>query len=101
VADGLYERLVSAGVEVLYDDREVSLGAKFKDADLIGAPIRLTLTPRSLQRGGVEIKARSDSVGCVVPIEGVVAAVNREISRQEDQMSRGDSVASAPDESLA
>jgi prolyl-tRNA synthetase len=101
VADGLYERLVSAGVEVLYDDRGESLGAKFKDADLIGAPIRLTLTPRSLQRGGVEIKARSDSAGYVVPIEGVVAAVNREISSQEDQMSRGDSIASAPDESLA
>ena len=101
VADGLYERLVSAGVEVLYDDRGESLGAKFKDADLIGAPIRLTLTPRSLQKGGVEIKARSDSIGYVVPIEGVVAAVNREIFRQEDQMSLGDSIASAPDESLA
>src|ERR671921_459241 len=100
-ADGLYERLVSAGVEGLYDDRRVSLGAKFKDADLIGAPIRLTLTPRSLQKGGVEINARSDSIGYVVPIEGVVAAVNREISRQEDQMSLGDSIASAPDESLA
>jgi prolyl-tRNA synthetase len=97
MADGLYERLVSAGVEVLYDDRRESLGAKFKDADLIGAPIRLTLTPRSLQRGGVEIKARSDSAGYVVPIEGVVAAVNREISSQEDQISRGDSIASAPD----
>jgi prolyl-tRNA synthetase len=101
MADGLYERLVSAGVEVLYDDRRESLGAKFKDADLIGAPIRLTLTPRSLQRGGVEIKARSDSAGYVVPIEGVVAAVNREISSQEDQISRGDSIASAPDENLA
>jgi prolyl-tRNA synthetase len=95
--DGLYERLVSAGVEVLYDDRRESLGAKFKDADLIGVPVRLTLTPRSLQRGGVEIKARSDSTGSVVSIEEVVAAVNREISRQEAQISRGDSVASAPD----
>jgi prolyl-tRNA synthetase len=93
-ADGLYERLVSAGVEVLYDDRRESLGAKFKDADLIGVPVRLTLTPRSLQRGGVEIKARSDSAGSVVSIEEVVAAVNREI---EAQISRGDSVASAPD----
>src|SRR5215210_4201205 len=80
MADGLYERLVSAGVEVLYDDRRESLGAKFKDADLIGAPIRLTLTPRSLQRGGVEIKARRGSEGYVVPIEGAVAALRREIS---------------------
>src|ERR687889_2336925 len=85
MADGLYETLVSAGVEVLYDDWRESLGAKFKDADLIGAPIRLTLTPRSLQRGGVEIKARSDYAGYIVPIEEVVAAVNKEISRQEAQ----------------
>jgi prolyl-tRNA synthetase len=97
-AEGLYERLVSAGVEVLYDDRRESLGAKFKDADLIGVPVRLTLTPRSLQRGGVEIKARSDSAGYIVSIEEVVTAVNKEISRQEAQIPRDDSVASAPDE---
>jgi prolyl-tRNA synthetase len=80
VADGLYERLVSAGVEVLYDDRRESLGAKFKDADLMGAPIRLTLTPRSMEKGGVEIKARGGSEGYVVPIDGAVAALRREIS---------------------
>jgi prolyl-tRNA synthetase len=89
MADGLYERLVSAGVEVLIDDRRESLGAKFKDADLIGAPIRLTLTPRSLQKGGVEIKARQGSEGYVVPIQEAVAAVKREISP-------GDSITSAP-----
>ena len=44
-SDGLYEALRSLGVEVLYDDRRESLGAKFKDADLIGIPLRLTLTP--------------------------------------------------------
>jgi prolyl-tRNA synthetase len=79
LADGLYEGLVSAGVEVLYDDRRESLGAKFKDADLIGAPIRLTLTPRSLQKGGVEVKARRDAEGYVVPIEEAVAAVRKEV----------------------
>src|SRR5215204_4601282 len=86
MADGLYERLVSAGVEVLYDDRRESLGAKFKDTDLIGAPIRLTLTPRSLQRGGVEIKARRGSEGFVVPIEKTVAAVRGEISDLEAEI---------------
>src|SRR5829696_8323695 len=83
MADGLYERLVSAGVEVLYDDRPESLGTKFKDADLIGVPIRLTLTPRSLENGGVEIKARRETEGYVVPIEEAVAAVSSEISRLE------------------
>jgi prolyl-tRNA synthetase len=92
MADGLYERLVSAGVEVLYDDRRESLGAKFKDADLIGAPIRLTLTPRSLQRGGVEIKARCGSDGYVVSIQRAVAAVRRGISDLEAEISPEDPV---------
>ena len=83
VAEGLYESLISAGVEVLYDDRRESLGTKFKDADLIGVPIRLTLTPRSLENGGVEIKARRETEGYVAPIEEAVAAVSSEISRLE------------------
>jgi prolyl-tRNA synthetase len=74
-ADGIYEDLGSSGVEVLYDDRRESLGAKFKDADLIGLPLRLTLTPRSLQRGGVEVKARDDAESRIVPVDDVVGAV--------------------------
>jgi prolyl-tRNA synthetase len=101
LADGLYEGLVSAGVEVLYDDRRESLGAKFKDADLIGAPIRLTLTPRSLQEGGVEIKARLSPESFVVPIEGALAAVRKEISDLEAELSPGDSTTPASRESLA
>ena len=75
MADGLYEELGSTGLEVLYDDRRESLGAKFKDADLIGIPLRLTLTPRSLQKGGVEIKARADTENHIVPVDDVVEAV--------------------------
>src|ERR687889_1225420 len=100
IADGLYGRLISAGVEVLYDDRLESLGAKFKDADLIGAPIRLTLTPRSLQGGGVEIKGRSEAENYIVPIQEAAAAVRREISDLESEVSPGECIASAPDESL-
>jgi prolyl-tRNA synthetase len=74
-AEGLYAMLRSAGVEVLYDDRGESLGAKFKDADLIGAPIRLTLTPRSLQQGGVEVKARRDTEARIVSTDEVVFVV--------------------------
>ncbi|MDQ3498102.1 MAG: proline--tRNA ligase [Actinomycetota bacterium] len=101
VAEGLYEGLVSAGVEVLYDDRRESLGAKFKDADLIGAPIRLTLTPRSLQRGGVEIKARRSSESYIVPIEEAVAAVRKDISGLEAESTPGNSIISASRESPA
>jgi prolyl-tRNA synthetase len=79
-ADGIYEDLGSSGVEVLYDDRRESLGAKFKDADLIGLPLRLTLTPRSLQRGGVEVKARDDAESRIVPVDDVVEAVRSKLA---------------------
>jgi prolyl-tRNA synthetase len=99
LADGLYDTLVTTGVEVLYDDRRESLGAKFKDADLIGVPVRLTLTPRSLENGGVEIKARRRSKSYVVPIEEAAAAVRREISDLEAEISPGDFTMSVPHES--
>jgi prolyl-tRNA synthetase len=79
-ADGLYEGLRSAGVEVLYDDRRESLGARFKDADLIGIPLRLILTARSLQRGGVEVKVRSDAESQIVSIDEVVEVVQSKIA---------------------
>jgi len=82
-ADGVYEELRSTGVEVLYDDRRESLGAKFKDADLIGLPLRLTLTPRSLQRGGVEIKARDDGESDILPIDEVVEVVRSKLADLE------------------
>ncbi|CAN5175664.1 proline--tRNA ligase [soil metagenome] len=68
-AAALYEELSTAGIEVLYDDREESLGPKFKDADLIGLPLRLTLTPRSLGNGGVEVKERASGDSGVVAVE--------------------------------
>ncbi len=61
-AEALYEQLLAAGVEVLYDDRDgLGAGVKFKDADLIGIPWRVTLSARSIAQGGVEVKRRSES----------------------------------------
>src|SRR5262249_5519761 len=48
-ADALYETLREAGIEALYDDRDVAPGVKFNDADLIGIPLRATISARSLQ----------------------------------------------------
>jgi prolyl-tRNA synthetase len=87
-AEGLYEELRSSGVEVLYDDRRESLGAKFKDAGLIGIPLRLTLTPRSLQRGGVEIKARGEAESYIVPIDDVVEKVRSKLADLERSTER-------------
>jgi prolyl-tRNA synthetase len=60
VGEDIYNQLKSAGVEVLYDDRKESAGVKFADADLIGAPIRITVGNRSLKEGKVEIKLRAN-----------------------------------------
>lgn len=57
-AESLYVSLQQAGFEVLYDDREASAGVKFKDADLMGIPWRVTVSSRNLDQGGVEVKQR-------------------------------------------
>lgn len=57
-AEDLYQKLQAAGVEVLLDNREERAGVKFKDADLIGIPLRVTLGPKSLKQGKVELKKR-------------------------------------------
>lgn len=60
-ADRLYEELQGKGVEVLYDDRRVSAGVMFSDADLIGVPFRVTVSPRNMKQNMVEIVSRDKS----------------------------------------
>ena len=57
-AEGLYQTLLAAGVEVLYDDRDAGPGEKFADAELLGCPVRLTVGRRSLESGEVEVQLR-------------------------------------------
>lgn len=85
-SEQLYKDLHAAGVEVLYDDRKESLGSKFKDADLMGNPIRLTLTPRSLENGGVEIKDRRSGESSIVTLGEVVDVVQQRISELEGRI---------------
>lgn len=60
VAEDLYQQMTAAGIEVLLDDRKERPGVKFKDADLIGIPVRITIGPKSLAVGQVEVKYRCD-----------------------------------------
>jgi len=60
---------------VLYDDREESPGVKFNDADLIGIPLRLTVSGRSLENGGVELKLRNRTEREIIPLDTVVTRV--------------------------
>lgn len=65
-ADKLYDKLAAAGVDVLYDDRDESAGVKFADADLIGVPVRLTVSRKTVERDSAEVKRRdSDEVRLV------------------------------------
>jgi prolyl-tRNA synthetase len=68
-AESLYESLTARGYEILYDDRDESAGVKFNDADLIGVPLRLTVSPRSLGAGGIEAKLRSAVEKEILPLE--------------------------------
>lgn len=74
-ADQLYTRLEQAGFEVLFDDRDESPGVKFNDADLIGIPVRLTVSERSLKEGGVEMKLRKQSEKRIVSTQLVLSEV--------------------------
>jgi prolyl-tRNA synthetase len=78
-ADRVYETLLKAGIEVLYDDREESPGVKFNDADLIGIPIRVTVAAKSLAKGGVEVKRRDQPKPEIVAEADLVARVQAEI----------------------
>lgn len=78
-AERLYAELVGEGIEVLYDDREESPGVKFNDADLIGLPIRLTVSGRSLQQGGVEFKRRDSVEKEIIQYDQVLTKVRSEM----------------------
>lgn len=68
-AEKIYKNLSEKGVEVLFDDREVSAGEKFADSDLIGIPYRVVVSKKSLAAGGVEVKKRNEEKSEVVSIE--------------------------------
>jgi prolyl-tRNA synthetase len=72
VAEKLYTELEAAGFEVLFDDRPESPGVKFNDADLLGIPLRVTVSPRTLEKKSVEIKKRAEKEAELVPLDGVV-----------------------------
>ena len=82
-AEALYNDMRSAGIEVIYDDREASPGFKFSDCDLMGIPLRVVVSPRSLAAGEVELQIRESGerknmpyVGCVEEIGKIIAELS-------------------------
>jgi prolyl-tRNA synthetase len=80
IAEQLYGQLQAANLEVLFDDRIETAGVKFNDADLIGLPLRVVVSKRSLKQGGVELKWRSQKESRVVPVTEAVEAIRHEIN---------------------
>jgi prolyl-tRNA synthetase len=68
-AEKIYKQLLDKGIDVLLDDRDLRGGVKFKDADLLGIPIRITVGQKSIAEGNVEIKLRAESKSEKVPIK--------------------------------
>lgn len=74
-AEKIYENLTKNNLEVLYDDREVSAGEKFADADLIGLPYRLVISEKSLKAGGVELKRRAEKESKIINAKDILKEI--------------------------
>jgi len=80
-ADSLYADLQEIGVDVLLDDRNERPGVKFKDADLVGIPLRVTIGPKALEKGRVELRRRREGQTEEVALGEVIKKTNSIISQ--------------------
>ena len=85
-ADKLYKELLDKGVEVIYDDRKISPGVKFSDADLLGVPLRVNVSPRNLEAGVCEILTRDKTINMTIPVSEVVRNVLDLIKQLKDNI---------------
>ena len=79
-AGDLYKELWAQGIECLYDDRtDQSAGVKLNDADLLGLPVRLIISPRNLEQGSVEVKGRREDESTMVPLDRVAEDIRQRL----------------------
>ena len=78
-SEEMYLSIVKEGIDVLWDDRSESAAIKFNDADLLGLPVRLVVSPRNLKAGVVEIKGRGDSESGSVDLDAVIGIVRERL----------------------
>jgi prolyl-tRNA synthetase len=88
LARKLHDDLAAAGVEVLLDDRDARAGVKFKDADLVGIPLRVVIGPRGLKQGKLEIKWRWDAKPELIELDGAVQAVAELVQEERTSAAR-------------
>ena len=74
-ADQLYDALQKAGVEVIYDDRDIRAGAMFADADLLGVPVRVVIGPKNLKNGQFELTTRDKKISKLADLDRAVEEI--------------------------
>lgn len=77
-AEKVYQALQAKGIEVLYDDRELSAGEKFAEADLIGCPYRLLISAKTIAAGGLELKRRDEEESSLIPDSEIIEILSRD-----------------------
>lgn len=85
-ADNLYKEMQKAHIEVIYDDRNVRPGVMFSDADLLGVPIRVVVSPRNMKESVVELSTRDKSVQEKVPIDQTLDTIKKLIEKLMDEI---------------
>ena len=86
VADNIYETLKKDRIEVIYDDRKVRPGVMFSDADLLGVPVRVIVSPKNLQENLCEILTRDKKIAKRVPVEDTVEEIKQTIKQLYDEI---------------
>ena len=76
-ADKLYEDLQNADIEVIYDDRSVRAGVMFADADLLGIPLRIIVSPKNMKQGVVEVASRDKTLKTQIPLDNVMEEIKQ------------------------
>lgn len=87
LSDSIYKTLEDEGYEVIYDDRDVSAGFMFADADLLGVPVRITVGPKNLANGMVELSTRDKSIQKLVAKEDILSEAKSLVAELYDEVS--------------
>jgi prolyl-tRNA synthetase len=80
-AENLYNSMLDEGIEVIFDDRDERAGVKFKDAELIGIPLRVTIGRKNLSQGNVELKVRKTGENQLCPLQDITQKVKQIIEQ--------------------
>ena len=87
VSQKLYDTLTQSGIEVIWDDRPVSAGFMFSDADLLGVPVRVVVSPKGLKNGTIEISSRDKSLQEKKPVEEAAAFITAYVQEELKKLS--------------